>query len=385
MHSRRGQVSVLGAAGIIALLALCALVADVGLGYMRKAQLQSASDAAALAGAACLPDVDLAEAQAESFAMDNAALMGLNMEEVSFTFTHPYKGDTNLISVQLTTCEPFLFAPVLGVAGSNIGAGAAAESLTSGVPFDRALAVFSSEATPEVAGSTNVVVGGAHSNSGWHFSGSDNTVTGTLSANGSVQNEGGGNSFGQVENSAGILPMPPVDTDELRATASGGTHHPGDLVYSDSSQTISGDRYVHGKLEISGSDLSFNGVVYVAGDLIISGEIGGSATFVVAGQIFISGSNAEWTSADPASNLAFVITYDTEPGDDFALEISGSNNTFRGVFFAPNGDLKWGGASNTIYGSVYAESMSLKLSGSSNRIEWSEIDAFQSRAIRLIE
>ncbi|MDP6439633.1 MAG: hypothetical protein QGH74_08370, partial [Candidatus Brocadiia bacterium] len=153
------------------------------------------------------------------------------------------------------------------------------------IPFDRALAVFSSEATPEISGSTNVVVGGAHSNSGWYFSGSDNTVTGTLSANGTVQDGGGGNSFGTVDNAAGFLPMPPVDTDEARATANAGTHHLGDLVYSDSSQVISGNRYVHGKLEISGSDLSFDGVVYVEGDLVISGEMGGNATFVVEGQI----------------------------------------------------------------------------------------------------
>jgi hypothetical protein len=44
-----------------------------------------------------------------------------------------------------------------------------------------------------------------------------------------------------------------------------------------------------------------------------------------------------------------------------------------------------GGASNTIYGSVYAESMSLGLSGSSNRIEWTEIEAFEGRTVRLVE
>src|SRR4029078_927226 len=63
----RGQVLPLVAIALVAFLGICAFSIDVGYAYYAKRQLQSAVDAAALAGAQDLPNATLAFATAQEY------------------------------------------------------------------------------------------------------------------------------------------------------------------------------------------------------------------------------------------------------------------------------------------------------------------------------
>jgi uncharacterized membrane protein len=80
----RGQVLVIVLLALLALLGVAAFAIDVGYAYYAKRQLQSAADAAALAGAQDLPDVTSATATATSYAAANTPA---NISGFAFTYT----------------------------------------------------------------------------------------------------------------------------------------------------------------------------------------------------------------------------------------------------------------------------------------------------------
>lgn len=71
--NNRGQVLVLVAISLVVILGFAALAIDLGYFYHTKNQLQGAADAAALAGAAALPDETDARTAAVSYAFKNIA------------------------------------------------------------------------------------------------------------------------------------------------------------------------------------------------------------------------------------------------------------------------------------------------------------------------
>jgi Flp pilus assembly protein TadG len=83
-RGERGQVLVVVALALVALLGIAAFSIDVGYAYYAKRQLQSATDAAALAGAQDLPNATTALATATSYA---AADTPANLSGLSFTYT----------------------------------------------------------------------------------------------------------------------------------------------------------------------------------------------------------------------------------------------------------------------------------------------------------
>ena len=70
-RGERGQILAVVALALVALLGICAFAIDVGYAYYAKRQLQSATDAAALAGAQDLPNATTAIATATSYAAAN--------------------------------------------------------------------------------------------------------------------------------------------------------------------------------------------------------------------------------------------------------------------------------------------------------------------------
>ena len=66
-NGERGQILPLVAIALVALLGICAFSIDVGYAYYAKRQLQSAVDAAALAGAQDLPNATLAFQTAQEY------------------------------------------------------------------------------------------------------------------------------------------------------------------------------------------------------------------------------------------------------------------------------------------------------------------------------
>jgi hypothetical protein len=191
-RSRQGQAFILYIFAIIVMVGVAALAVDVGRLCVLKTELQTACDAAALAAADCLPDATDAQSEARVLADMNYALSGFDSGPLSFTFTHPYKGDDNLVRVDLVAYGSFFFAPLIGTSGTDIAVGAAAESLVSGtMPFDHAVATCSNKVL-NVSGSENQFIGSVYTNGGWYISGSVNTVTDALNTGGSFYDGGGG-------------------------------------------------------------------------------------------------------------------------------------------------------------------------------------------------
>ncbi len=97
----RGQIAVIAAISLIALIAMMGFVVDVGALYLEKAKLQTAMDAASLAGAQDLPNTSMATATANQYIQLN----GYNPSDFTITFS-----DSNhVISISGTKNVGFTF------------------------------------------------------------------------------------------------------------------------------------------------------------------------------------------------------------------------------------------------------------------------------------
>lgn len=119
----RGQGLLLCVMMIASLCAVVALTADIGLGFLDKARMQNAADAAALAGVQLLPDDPEG---AVSAATEIASAHGAFEEDgldISITTTY-YPNDTIAVSARHNT--PAQFATVMGIDVFDVSAGAKA-------------------------------------------------------------------------------------------------------------------------------------------------------------------------------------------------------------------------------------------------------------------
>lgn len=128
MGEERGGVSVIIAVALVALLGFAALVIDVGMMYAERGELQNAADAAALAIAqdcadgSCLTTTTTAEDYANRNAKDNAT----NVADVDLTSSSVTVDVESWDGTPGGSSFAFLFAPVLGVDETTIGATATA-------------------------------------------------------------------------------------------------------------------------------------------------------------------------------------------------------------------------------------------------------------------
>ena len=108
----RGQILPLVVLMLIALLGVAAFAIDVGYAYYAKRQLQSATDAAALAGAQDLPNGTSAIATATSYA-------GSNTPSNLASFSFNYQVTCTHTAVVATGCDPSVNPNQLTVSGTG--------------------------------------------------------------------------------------------------------------------------------------------------------------------------------------------------------------------------------------------------------------------------
>jgi hypothetical protein len=135
----RGQVLVIFAFGSIGILAVAALVFDVGQNLFERRKQQDAADSAALAGARWMPAAGcrLAESVATCPAAYNAALdlamdHGYTAGQVKVNIpptSGPFAGHAGHIQVEIEANRGSYFAGVVGIAGFRIGATAVASNI----------------------------------------------------------------------------------------------------------------------------------------------------------------------------------------------------------------------------------------------------------------
>jgi Flp pilus assembly protein TadG len=123
---QRGQALVLMVVFMAFMLGLAALVLDVGSWFRSQRQLQSAADAAALAGAQALPNSPGdASGLAQQYATKNAS----DLASADYSFgSDIFPNDR--ITVHLTRNAPGFFARVFGIDSVHVGATATAQAKT---------------------------------------------------------------------------------------------------------------------------------------------------------------------------------------------------------------------------------------------------------------
>jgi hypothetical protein len=128
----KGQIAVLLAIAVPALLAALALATDVAVIYVNWAALQKSADSSALAGAHFLPD-DATDAK--NFAVAYAKTNGILASEIVGTPT--IAADNLSLTVNLSRQVPYTFAHVLGLSAATVKVSATAG--LRNVPLARSL------------------------------------------------------------------------------------------------------------------------------------------------------------------------------------------------------------------------------------------------------
>jgi hypothetical protein len=123
LRREEGQVTVLTAVFIVALLGMAGFVIDVGSWFRQQRVVQTTVDSAALAGAQSLPgNPDNAAALATTFAGKNGGVAGLNV-----TIGSKWKPN-DMISVKQTAPSEGFFSKLFGVSTVSLSAKASAVS-----------------------------------------------------------------------------------------------------------------------------------------------------------------------------------------------------------------------------------------------------------------
>ncbi len=115
-HEEGGQVLVLAAISMTAIIAMAAFVVDVSSWYQLQRKTQAAADAGALAAAQFLPSSpSTAASMAQTY-------VSKNISGATATITTPYSSDTNKIHVKVTANAPTFFAKIFGISSVTVSA-----------------------------------------------------------------------------------------------------------------------------------------------------------------------------------------------------------------------------------------------------------------------
>jgi Flp pilus assembly protein TadG len=133
-NSRSGQVIVMSAVALVALMGFLALAVDLGQFWTVRRDMQTAADAAATAGAIALRLKQDATAAARSVTALNGFTDGNN--NVTVTVNNPpaggtYAGNSNYVEVIVAQPEPTYFMRVLGYSSVKVNARAVGSSVNS--------------------------------------------------------------------------------------------------------------------------------------------------------------------------------------------------------------------------------------------------------------
>jgi len=370
LKDESGQVMVLFALSFAVFCCIAALVIDLGLVYVKKSNLQTAVDAAALAGAEALPSISTAK----NAAVHYAELNGVDVSNT--TVTSPYNGDSTKIEVVCTQTVEYTFARVLGYTTTEVSARAVAEKTgMSGGPFDYTIFSGSSSETLTINGSSQYIGGSVHSNYKFSINGSSQTITrnaeaaSTFKANGSSITIGGtcqGSSItingskisigSQVFGAAAIIDMLDFSaTIQAEAEAAGATYT--------------------GNKTYNGSNIHVDSPIYVDGDLTVNGS-----SFIGTGIILASG-NISFNGSNLKSSGSSVCFY-SERGN---ITINGSNIELDGIVYAPNGSIIMNGSNQTINGRVIGNKISFNGSNINITSGEDDLDCLPQDSVKLVE
>lgn len=362
LRNENGAVAILFAFAMVVLLGVSALAVDVAHLHLKKAEMQNAADAAALAGVLELPDADNARDKAEEIADSN----GVDISNI--TVTTPYDGDSTKIEVIVTARDvPHFFATVWGRTETDVPARAVAQRETGeGDAGPAIMANKSSGSDPIIQFNAQYinVIGTTYTNGLTKFGDKPVTLDGDLevvngaedlnnaTVNGDIYDDSDSDPTNDVDE---ILSFPTfqddIGLDDGTPNNGGGDQI--DAVYAEPGR----ERYTNKKdpYEINGNKNNSvilehkNSYVLVKGGTLVEGSIiaNGKNSY-----INLNHDNVQiGTPANP------VLVYSN--GKDDAIQINNKNTTIYGTVYAPRGKVKIDAEGVQIFGRIIAQEVEI--------------------------
>jgi Flp pilus assembly protein TadG len=352
-NPERGAIAIVVAALWMTLFGLAAFAVDVGYQYTTKRGLQTAADAAVMAG---MPSLRASPTTAQSKATAMAAANGFTTGVTAST-------SSSELRVDIQTALPTYFLKVFGISSRNVTARAVGR-LDPLIPvlFANSTACPSASSPKNLTlngGANSTIDGDVHSNGALFYRvGSNFTTTGSVTfscaKSAATYDEDGSEIWGQGFAPTGGSPTKPMPFAWTLAdfpTCDNGTSLSTPLVIAGpGSWWQSGNASTGGVLRPG---------VY-CGSSIILGTTGttGNVTFVSTGSIQLNGTNATLTAYRNG-----IIGYTSLAGTcgSAAIQIgnNGWNNT--GSFYAPNGCIMNNASVYSQTGSTVANEISISM------------------------
>jgi hypothetical protein len=305
-----GQALVLVVLAMTVLLGFTALTIDLGIARIEKNNLQTALDAASLAGVSDLPEKNVAEATAKKV----MELNGYTLAHIA-GFEYPTANTMKVIGKKEVK---FSFAQVLGFSSMMVTESATAEKngLVSNV-FNYTL--FSAEGKVTITGNSHVITGDVYGKTGVNISGPHTQLNGKMNAfTGELELKGWGGT------GSGYVSTPLTLPDFSGKIAAQGIVFENQAAFDNAYSGKTVDR-----------------PIYVKGDLTINGRIRGS------GIIYADKITFEDNFQTAEDSIVFYA------GGTEGIKINGSKPDVYGIFYAPNGGMTFNGAPQTrIFGRV---------------------------------
>ena len=400
-RARRGGV--VGAWMVVALLGLlgiAALVVDIGSLIAAAQRVQDVVDAAALAGAARLPETDDARFRLQSLVMAN------NAETPAFATTVTYEDvvfqnqganiegygtlQAGEHSCQVTgRCRvEYAFARIFAIEGATVVRSATAVLTDSEAGGGSGGIFFAAESAPNlwgvsINGSSLFVDGTVHPNTGVVVNGSHQTVTGVISYRNQCVING---AHQEIEDTVeGEIEPYPIDYDWNDYYNSGPYDYVvGQASYVGAGGTLpTGDWLVQQSLVVSGSSFTARDSTFmVGGDLAINGAFfeAHNCIFMVEGNIYVNGAQIDLdectfiTREGAYFNSALKECSFNRDCDGLfcmaegaaGITYNGARQRTEGIVFAPNGPITYNGAHQEVYnGGLCARTITVNGSSSS--------------------
>jgi Flp pilus assembly protein TadG len=336
-RTERGSVTIIVAALLSALFAMAALAVDAGFFYQTSRNLQTAADAAVMAGLPSLGSASgltTAPAKAQSMATTGS---GYTLADV--VATAATVGTKRRLTVKISATVPFFFGKIFHYTTRTLTATAVGESgITSPAVFAGGTTCPPAATGIQFNGDGFNITGDVESNSAVRFyTGGADTLTGSVTYNGTACTGSNGYS-----NSSG----PPVNITGSVNTNGGSLTSPFSYTTADFACV-----WFVGNLPLNAPVA--DGTYCATGDISLSGNnINGSITLVANGNISISSSTAHITA-----NQNGLIAFSTNIGNcngplPQAISTGNSSVIFDGGFYAPRGCVNASGSDMTFNGSL---------------------------------
>lgn len=358
-----GVVLVTVTLSLVALIAAAALAIDLGMGFVERRAARNAADHAVLAAA-------WADCHAKDpVAAANASVVRNGYPEDELTLA----SDGSTWTSQIKTTSQTRFARLIGFDTVAVS-GRAVATCTGGGGSRLAIFAFGDTCTTRIgkiqldfSGSNNTVYGGVHSNLNTYISGQSNdfgyfnppvdpfTYVTTLGDQAKINEQW----FDWPDYPGQAKKRPAPDWIHIEDYQPGGR-----------AAAEAGLNYFSFTSDIDSSVITKDGLYYTTGSIDFSrSAVDLEVTLVAEGSVKISGSNQTMNPyVDGLLAMGAVPFTGLEQCDKFVVAMSGSNNDWSGIVYAPFGLVEFDGSSNTgLRGSLLG--YTIRINGSNVKID----------------